>query len=107
MSARGASPAPTERSETIRQSLTAALKQGWTTALELSGLVGIREKDVATHLAHIDRTLRRAGSVLEMEPAECLNCQFVFKKRDRLTRPARCPLCESERVSPPRFRVPP
>jgi predicted Zn-ribbon and HTH transcriptional regulator len=105
MSPRGPLPAPPERTETLRQSLQAALRQGWTTAHELSGLVGVREKDVATHLAHIDRTLRRQGEGLEMEPAACLACDFVFKKRDRLTRPARCPICNSERVTPPRFRI--
>jgi transcriptional regulator len=98
-------PFPKERSETIRVSLRRALERGWVTAHELSADVGLREKDVAAHLSHIERSLKKDGGQFEVDPAGCLECEFIFKKRDRLTRPARCPVCNSERISPPRFRI--
>ena len=64
-------------------------------------LVSIREKDVE----HIDRSLARTGERLVVEPAVCQECGFGFKKREKKTRPSRCPKCQSERITAPRFRV--
>jgi transcriptional regulator len=96
---------PEERSQTVRESLRRALVQDWATAADLSAQVGIREKDVAAHLSHLDRSLKNSQSKLVVDPAACVACGFVFKKRDRLTRPARCPVCDSERIAPPRFKI--
>lgn len=100
--------APAPRTSTLRAALRAALTGAPAplTAKELSGAVGLREKDVAEHLAHLERSLRAEGLRLEVTPAECLACGFVFRDRSRLTRPGSCPECRATRVEPPAFRIP-
>jgi putative phosphoesterase len=94
---------PASRSETVRASILSELRAGPLTALELSGRVGLREKEIFAHLEHIARSLRGRGQRLEVEPSRCLDCDFVFRKRDRLSAPGRCPKCQSERITAPRF----
>jgi len=96
---------PPERERTIRQAIREHLEQDPLTARELSSLVGIREKDVIAHLEHLSKSLRGSGRSLVVEPAECLSCGFVFKKRRRLSRPGSCPACRKPRIEPPVFRV--
>jgi len=67
--------------------------------------VGVPEKQVAGHLEHLGRSLKAAGERLRVEPAQCLECRFVFRKRARLSRPSRCPVCRSERLDAPRFAI--
>jgi predicted Zn-ribbon and HTH transcriptional regulator len=96
---------PTERQATVRIALRQALRAGPRTARELSGAVGVPEKQVAAHLEHLARSLKAAGERLRVEPARCQDCGFTFRKRDRLSRPSRCPVCRSERLDAPRFAV--
>jgi predicted Zn-ribbon and HTH transcriptional regulator len=98
-------PPPPESRATVRAALRDALRAGPRTAHELSALVRVPEKQVAEHLEHLARSLRAAGERLDVEPARCLDCGFVFRKRDRLSRPSRCPLCRGERLDGPRFRT--
>ena len=89
----------------MRAALRDALRGGALTARELSGRVGVPEKQVAGHLEHLGRSLKTAGERLHVEPARCLECGFVFRKRDRLSRPSRCPVCRSEHLDAPRFAI--
>jgi len=100
-------PEPREHSHTLRQSILDCLEQGPVTARELSALVRIREKDVAPHLEHLEKSLRRSGKHLVIEPAECLQCGFRFEKRRRFTKPSACPRCRCQRIDPPAFRLAP
>jgi transcriptional regulator len=99
-------PPPPEAHATVRTALRDALRRGPRTARELSAAVGIPEKQVAGHLEHLARSLRAGGERLHVEPAGCQDCGFVFRKRERLSRPSRCPVCRSERVDAPRFSIP-
>jgi len=96
---------PAEAVDTVRHRIMAELEQGPLSALELSGFVGIPEKEVAGHLEHIRHTLHRTGRRFVVQPAECARCGFVFEKRERLTRPSRCPVCRSESVHAPLFSL--
>ena len=96
---------PREQNRTLRQSILDCLEEGPATALELSALVRIREKDIAPHLEHLEKSLRRSGKRLVIEPAECMQCGFRFEKRRRFTKPSACPRCRSQRVDPPVFRL--
>lgn len=98
-------PAPAPRAETAREGLRRALRAGPATAKELSAELGLREKDVAEHLAHLARSLAHRGERLVVEPASCLACGYTFRDRARLTRPGACPSCRSTRIDPPVFRV--
>lgn len=98
-------PAPREREESIRQGMRALLERGPAGTREISRVLRIPEKTVAGHLEHLRRSLSCAGSTLLVTPARCLDCGFVFSKRDRFTAPGRCPLCRSESIEPPLFEV--
>ena len=89
----------------MRAALRDALRAGPLTARELSARVGVPEKQVAGHLEHLGRSLKAAGERLRVEPARCLDCGFVFRKRDRLSRPSRCPVGRSEHLDAPRFAI--
>lgn len=99
-------PDPRERHETVRESLRSTLTgDAAYTARELSERIGVSERDVMAHLEHLGRGARGHGDRLVVEPARCGDCGFEFKKRERLSRPSRCPVCKSERVDAPRFRL--
>jgi hypothetical protein len=98
-------PTVPERGVTARAALLDALGGAALTAREISARAGMREKDVAEHLEHLERSLRRDGRRLIVLPARCLACDFVFKSRSRFTTPGSCPECRSERVAAPAFRV--
>ncbi len=98
-------PVPSERAETVRQELAYILEGRKVTAAEAAGAVGIPERDVHAHLEHLQKSLAAKGDRLEIEPARCENCGFVFKKRARLTTPGRCPSCRSTRIEEPLFTI--
>ena len=98
--------APAPRTETVRQRIRTFLEEGApATAREISGEVRIPEREVFGHLAHLERTLHRQGMKLVVLPAECRHCGFVFRKRDRLSKPGRCPVCRHTSVSEPLFGI--
>ena len=90
---------------TIRQRLIDCLYGGPYTARDLSGKVGIAEKEVVSHLSHIDRTLAGKGRKLDIIPACCQVCGFTFDSKKRYSRPSRCPKCRSERTTAPVFQI--
>ncbi|MFH0825598.1 MAG: hypothetical protein V2B18_22820, partial [Pseudomonadota bacterium] len=67
-------------------------------------MVGIREKEALEHLTHVVRSADNSFTVI-VEPARCLKCDFLFKKRERLTTPGKCPICRSEHISDPAYRL--
>jgi len=73
-------------------------------SLELSQLLSLPEKEVLEHLSHLARA-PGPGQHFRIIPSVCRHCGFVFKKRDRLTRPSRCPRCHQESISRPRFAL--
>jgi len=83
--------------------MLAALEDGPISAQELSGLVGISEKEVYGHLEHIRSSLHRAGRRLMIEPAECRSCGFVFSKRERIKGPGKCPACRGSSIHDPLY----
>jgi len=102
---KGQSPEPAERYETIRHYIAALLEEGTYSAKELSQIIKIPEKDVCDHLEHLQRTLSKTGKHLEVISASCRHCGFVFKKRDRLTKPSKCPSCRSIHIQAPLFNI--
>jgi transcriptional regulator len=96
---------PPERSATVREALEAELRKGPASARDLSTAVGIREKDVAGHLEHVEQSARARGERLVVEPAGCADCGFRFAGRTRLTKPGSCPECRSTRIDPPLFSL--
>ncbi|MBS3757907.1 MAG: transcriptional regulator [Desulfobacterales bacterium] len=90
---------------TIREDITELLLQRELDAREISGEIGVSEKDVVAHLDHISRSLSRRGLKLVVTPARCFSCGYTFKDRSRPKKPGRCPKCRSEHIDPPRFSI--
>ncbi|MBU4321163.1 MAG: hypothetical protein Q8N12_07260 [Thermodesulfovibrionales bacterium] len=98
-------PVPIERHETVRQRIISILEGQTLSAKEISGSVSIPEKEVYEHLEHIRRTVNTRDANLVITPAECAKCGFVFRKRERLKKPGKCPLCRSEFIHEPLFLI--
>ncbi|MDO3376890.1 transcriptional regulator [Geoalkalibacter halelectricus] len=96
---------PQPARETLRHALLGLLRNESLSAHDLSAALRIREKDVYAHLEHLRRSLGTGGEHLEITPAQCRGCGFVFAKRERLTPPGKCPACRKEAISDPRFRI--
>ena len=96
---------PRSDSETVRKRILSLIEESPRTALEISSAVRIPERQVRSHLVHLSKSLRSKGRRLEQLPAQCLSCGFVFKKRDKLAGPGRCPICRKEFIAEPLFRV--
>ena len=91
--------------QTIRQKIIDLLSHHEMGVRQLSGQVGIQEKEVIEHLSHIARSLAVRGKKLTIRPAECLLCGYVFEKRQRFTRPGRCPRCKKSHLQSPGFYI--
>ena len=98
-------PVILERPDTIRHEIMAALKGATLTAKDISSQVSITEKEAYEHLEHIRKSLGGIHGLLIITPAECRKCGFVFKKRERLKKPGRCPVCGGEAIKAPGFSI--
>lgn len=96
---------PAERHETIRKEILSLLLDQTLSAKDISAEVHISEKDVYEHLEHIGRSTHTTGHHLTVIPAECTKCGFIFKKRERLKKPGRCPVCREEKIQEPLFTL--
>ncbi len=96
---------PVERHGTIRQEIVSLLEGNTLSSREISANIGISEKDVYEHLEHIQRTINKKEHNLIVTPAVCKKCGFVFKKRERLKKPSKCPVCRNEIIGEPLFSV--
>src|SRR5215471_7452348 len=91
---------------TPRQRIRDLLEITPLTSRRIAEVVSISERQVEDHLIHIvksvarDRTLR-----FILEPPACKDCDFIFRERERLTRPSRCPKCHSQAISEPRYSI--
>ena len=90
---------------TIRQKIISLLSEDELSAREISGEVGISEKEVIEHLSHIARSVASENKKVFITPARCLGCEYVFEDRRRFTRPGRCPRCKKSHIQSPRFRI--
>ncbi|WP_051184727.1 transcriptional regulator [Desulfatiglans anilini] len=98
---RGAEEVP----ETIRQRMIDLLCAGEMTAIEISQELHIAEKEVYAHLPHVARSVGRLGKRLVIRAFRCLKCGYVFKDRQRFTRPGRCPRCKGTHLERPLYVV--
>ncbi len=98
-------PVPAERIDTVRHEIVSALEGRTMSAKDISASVRIPEKEVYAHLDHIQKSMGRKERRLAVTPASCLKCGFIFKKRERLTKPGRCPVCHGEQIEEPLFSI--
>lgn len=88
---------------TLRKRISEVLEREALDLKEIAKLFGMREREVLDHLKHLEKSSH--SQHLIAEPAYCMACGFSFKKRTRLNTPGRCPICKSEQISPPRFKI--
>ncbi|HEX9860288.1 MAG TPA: transcriptional regulator [Nitrospirota bacterium] len=101
---RGPRPPAEAPDETVRQRIRDYLKGGERSIRDISQELRISEKEALDHLEHI--ALARGGDErLVVTPSECGSCGYVFKKRERLGKPGRCPVCKGEKISQPLYRM--
>ena len=81
------------------------LKDGPRNSIEISQMLGIREKEVYEHLPHVAQSVAAQGEKLVILPSECLKCGYVFKDRTRFTRPGRCPRCRETHLQSPAYEI--
>lgn len=96
---------PADRYETLRQKILSVLRERTVSAKEISGEVSASEKEVYGHLDHIQKSLHHTSLTLVVVPSKCKKCGFSFKKRERLRKPGKCPICRSESISEPFFTI--
>jgi len=96
---------PVARVNTIRQHIISLLREYALSAKEISLYLKISEKDVCDHLKHIKRTINKGNIHLTMKPAQCEQCGFEFKKRERFSKPTKCPICHSSLIYSPLFSI--
>jgi len=96
---------PAERQETIRQQVISILEGNTLSAKDISAVARVSEKEIYEHLEHIQRTFNKGHHTFIVTPAECKKCGFVFRKRDKLKKPGKCPVCRSESIQEPLFSI--
>ncbi len=74
-------------------------------AIEISQELSIREREVYDHLVHVQKTLTAQGKKLIVTPYKCVGCGYEFRKRTRLDRPGRCPVCKNGHIAMAMYRI--
>lgn len=96
---------PVERQETVRQQILFLLEGKTMSSKDISADIRVSEKDIYEHLEHIQRTVNKTGHNFVIIPAVCRKCGFVFRKRERLKKPGKCPVCRGESIQEPLFSI--
>lgn len=93
-------------SQTARQRIIELLNGARLSCYQLAQMLGIPERQVEEHLAHVVRTIDRGRDrQFILEPSTCRDCGYVFRDRTKLTKPSRCPRCRSECTTAPRYGI--
>jgi len=88
---------------TRRKDIIVLLSNQSMTARELAEWFRADARDILIDLEHIAQSVR-PGKLI-MEPSNCKQCGFVFKKREKHKRPSKCPECKAEKITEPVFSV--
>jgi predicted Zn-ribbon and HTH transcriptional regulator len=89
---------------TLRRQLIELLSHEPRSASSLARELGLRRGDVEEDLRHALRSATGAGHLIEVIPARCKDCNFLFGA-DRLSKPGRCPSCKGSRLFEPLIRL--
>lgn len=68
--------------------------------------LGLRREDVEDDVRHAIRSARAAGGRVEVLPAQCKACGYLFDD-ERLTKPGKCPACRGTRIFEPQVSIRP
>jgi predicted Zn-ribbon and HTH transcriptional regulator len=87
---------------TVRQELLARLAGQPRSVSSLARKLGLKRADVEDDLRHVLRTAEAEGWSVEVMPARCRACGFVFDER-KLSKPGKCPACRGTRLIEPQI----
>lgn len=93
---------PQERHETVRQEIVRLLSGRKLSASLLSQRVRKSEKEIYSHLDQIKKSVD-----LMIISAECGQCGYQFKNREKTRKPGKCPHCKSSHIEQPQFYIRP
>ena len=88
----------------FRRQLIEILSQEPRSVSWLARELGLHRRDIEDDLHHALRSAQAAGYRVEVIPARCKSCDFVFGP-DKLTKPSRCPSCKGTRLFEPMIRA--
>jgi predicted Zn-ribbon and HTH transcriptional regulator len=89
---------------TLRRHLIDLLSHEPRSASSIARELGLKRGDVEDDLRHALRSARAAGHRIEVVPARCKACDFVFSE-EKLSKPGRCPACRGTRLYEPMIRI--
>ena len=89
---------------TLRRHLIDLLSHEPRSASSIARELGMTRGDVEEDLHHALRSARAAGHQVEVIPARCKQCDFVFGE-EKLSKPSRCPACKATRLYEPMIRI--
>ena len=89
---------------TFRKYLIDLLSHEPRSVSSLAREMGMSRGDMEEDLRHAIRSARTQGHQVEVIPARCKACNFVFSE-DKLAKPSRCPACKATRLFEPMIRV--
>jgi hypothetical protein len=88
---------------TRREEIIKILSKEKKSAQEFAYYFNIDLNEILDDLEHIKRSIR--PKKLNVDPAKCKNCAFIFKERSKIKKPSKCPRCRSEWIMPPLFSL--
>ena len=89
---------------TLRRQLIELLSEAPRSVSAIAREMGLHRGDVEEDLRHALRSAVAAGHRVDVIPARCKDCGFVFGD-DRLTKPGRCPSCKGSRLFEAQIRI--
>ncbi|MFW9928904.1 MAG: transcriptional regulator [Candidatus Thorarchaeota archaeon] len=91
---------------TRREDITEYIYENPSSIKQLADFFGVTQKDIEIDLEHIQKTIKRNSTKrLLVKPAECKECLYVFKNRNKIKDPHKCPSCHNERISKQLFKI--
>ena len=87
-----------------RKRLLERLSAEWRSASSLAHELGIRRGEIEDEPRHLFMSARAAGRAVEIVPARCKACDFVFGA-EKVAKPSRCPQCKGSRVLEAQIRI--
>lgn len=89
---------------TLRRQLIELLSSEPRSVSSLARELGVTRGDLEDDLRHALRSARAAGCQIDVLPARCKACGFVFDA-EKLRKPSRCPECRATRLFEPMIRA--
>lgn len=88
---------------TRREKIIEMLQQQKYTAQHMANFFETTLKEILEDLAHIGKSIK--PKKLKTIPAYCKSCNFIFREREKVSKPSKCPKCRSEWIEAQMFWI--